>query len=343
MNASHGRGLLGAIAAPVMVGGIVFLLALQHGLLKKSPPVVAPWPIPPAPSATVDVGVTTAPLSRNAWRQWRPSDLETVNVFERDARKHASIIMWYSDWQHNASVPLAQLRAVDKRGSIPQITWEPWDASKGLRAAQPSYRLRNILAGNFDPYIRRWATTLAAWGKPVWLRFAQEMNGNWYPWAELANGNHRGEFVRAWRHIHDIFAAAGASNVRWVWSPVFGAPAAYFPGARYVDVLGLTCLNGGPGLAKKGWRSFAAICGRSIQQLHALAPRLPIEIAELASAERGGSKSAWIASMFASIARQPAVKAIVWFDIRKETDWRIESSAAATGAFAAGVSAARYK
>ena len=29
----------------------------------------------------------------------------------------------------------------------------------------------------------------------------------------------------------------------------------------------------------------------------------------------------------------PAIKALVWFDMNKETDWRIESSAAARDAF----------
>jgi hypothetical protein len=124
---------------------------------------------------------------------------------------------------------------------------------------------------------------------------------------------------------------------------VFGAPRAYFPGAHYVNVIGVTCLNGGVGLSQHGWRSFAAICGGSIQQLHAFAPRLPIEIPELATTEVGGSKPAWIEDMFALIAKHPFVRAIVWFDIRKEADWRIESSHAATQAFTTAVSAPRYK
>jgi hypothetical protein len=338
----YGRGLLGAIAPLMMLGALLLLLAVQHGLFAKASPAAAPWPIPPPTTATVDVGVTTGPLAQNAWREWRPSDLGTINAFEHAARKHASIVMWYADWEHNTA-SVAQLRAVAERGSLPEITWEPWDASKGLWVSQPRYALRNILAGKFDPYIRSWAVALAAWRRPVWLRFAQEMNGSWYPWDERANGNHRGEFVRVWRHVHDIFAAAGAGNVRWVWSPVLGAPRAYFPGPNYVDVLGVTCLNGGVGLSQKGWRSFAAICGGSIEPLHAFAPRLPIEIPELATTEVGGSKPAWIEDMFAFIAKHPAVQSIVWFDIRKESDWRIESSQAAIRAFTAAVSAPRYK
>jgi hypothetical protein len=37
-------------------------------------------------------------------------------------------------------------------------------------------------------------------------------------------------------------------------------------------------------------------------ELHALAPKLPIELSEVASAEAGGSKAAWINGMFAYLA-----------------------------------------
>ena len=300
------------------------------------------WSAPASKGATVDVGVTTLPLATQALRPWTASDLQTVNRFEQAARKQVSIVMWYSDWQKGPP-PLEQLRAVAQRGGTPEITWEPWDSTKGLYVSQPRYGLRNIIDGRFDSYIRGWARELAAWGKPVRLRFAQEMNGNWYPWSETANGNHAGQFVRAWRHVHDIFAAAGATNVKWVWSPVSGAPREYFPGSRYVSVMGVTCLNGGTTAFRRGWRSFASICGNSIRELHVLAPNLPIEISEVGSAEAGGSKAAWIKGMFAYLGQHPQVKAVVWFNLRKQANWPIESSRTAERAFADAVAARRYK
>ncbi len=303
---------------------------------------VPAWPVPASRRGKVDVGVTTLPLASQAVRPWTPSDLQSVNSFEQAAHKHASIVMWYSDWLQGPP-SLQQLRSVAQRGSTPEITWEPWDSTKALYAPQPQFRLRNIIDGKFDPYIRSWARALAAWGRPVRLRFAQEMNGNWYPWSESANGNHRGDFVRAWRHVHNIFAAAGASNVKWVWSPVSGAPRSYFPGTRYVNVVGLTCLNGGKSAFHQGWRSFSSICGNSIHELHELAPKLPIELSEVASAEAGGSKAAWIKGMFAYLAHHPQVKALVWFNMHKQTDWPIQSSPAAARAFAAGVQSPRYR
>jgi len=343
--------LAGARAAAISgIGGVLAFGALLHGgegidgltWPGQTPSYATAFVFPRTAGASVDVGVTTLPLANNATKPWTAADLSTVNSFERDSDKHASVVMWYADWQHSAP-SLTQLRLIDQRGSVPEITWEPWDSTKGLHAPQPRYALRNIVDGKFDAYIRRWAKTLAAYGKPVRLRFAQEMNGNWYPWRAGTNGNTPAQFVQAWRHVHDIFATVDAKNVQWVWSPVSGAPEQFFPGVQYVNRLGVTCLNGGTAAFNQGWRSFAAICGPSIQQLHALAPGLPIDLSEVGSAEAGGSKATWIAGMFAYLAHHPEVKSLIWFDLNKQTNFPIDSSAAAERAFSQGVQAARYK
>jgi hypothetical protein len=161
------------------------------------------------------------------------------------------------------------------------------------------------------------------------------MDGNWYPWSDYANGNHPGQFIRAWRHVHHMFDLAGASNVKWVWSPAF-ASTATFPGTAYVDVMATTCQNGGKRLFARGWQSFPKGCGKLIQRLHTLAPHGPIQLAEAASSEAGGSKARWIEGMFAYLAHHHEVTSVVWFNLVKKTDWRIESSRAARRAFAAG-------
>ena len=335
--------LRNAIAPLLLLSALAVVLVVRHGpVLGSSGGTAAPWPLPPSASQTFELGVATDPLARNSFKPWKPEDLRSVNAFEQAVQRHADVVMFYADWQH-AAFSAEQLSAIADRGSITEITWEPWDSSYGLGKPQPTYRLSQIIEGRFDAYIRSWAEGLAKYEKPVRLRFAQEMNGFWYPWSETANGNQRGEFVRAWHHVHDIFTAAGARNVQWVWTPVSGAPADYFPGERYVDRLGLTCLNGGPRLFADGWRSLERICGRSVADLHALAPGLPIELAELASSEDGGSKAAWIRDAIEFLRAHPEITTAVWFNLHKETDWRIQSSAASerAAALALGEAAAR--
>lgn len=323
----------------VLIVATLGLLGYQQGLIRPGAPTIEPTSATTS-TAKLQIGVTTGPLARNWWRPWQRADLNSVSTFEHDAGTRAAIVMWYADWQHNRLPSLAQLRAVAARGSIPEITWEPWDASRGLYRQQPRYRLSNIIAGRFDSYIRGWARALAAWKRPVLLRFAQEMDGNWFPWSDYGNGNRPGQFVLAWRHVHRIFEEAGARNVRWVWSPAFGSSETW-PGRGSVDVLALTCQNGGRPLFARGWESFARGCGKTIARLHALAPALPIQLAETASAEAGGSKSRWVSGMFAYLARHPEVRSLIWFNVIKEADWRIESSRSAERAFSAGVRSLR--
>ncbi len=325
----------------LLVAGLLALLAVQAGsspLFRHQTPQRAAVR---AVSANVSLGVTTTPLAQNWWRQWRQGDLRTVSRFERATHVHAQIVMWYADWQHNRRPPAAQLAAIARRGSIPEITWEPWDASKGLHQAQPRYQLRNIIDGKFDPYIRTWARSLATFGRPVLLRFAQEMDGNWYPWDEHANGNRSGEFVRAWRHVHDIFTAERATNVKWIWSPAFAIRAQQFPGTQYVDILGLTCLNAGRRAGGGRWRSFPKLCARPIGQLHALAPAMPVQLSEVGTSASGGSRAGWIAGMFAYLDAHPEVKSLIWFNVRSAPHWVLQSSPAAERQFALGISSAR--
>jgi hypothetical protein len=318
------------------------LVAQQFGLTSftSSP---KPWTAPPPVSAKVDVGATTLPLARNGWRPWTTKDLGTVNSLEQQIHKHLSIVMWYADWAHRD--PLRrQLDAVAARGSVPEITWEPWNSLNNV-TDQPKYRLINIIHGRFDHYIRSWARTIAAYGKPVRLRFAQEMNGNWYPWSERVNGNHRGQFVRAWDHVHRIFDKAGATNVQWVWSIAsVGVPAqALYPGKNMVDDVSMSVFNGGFELHFRPWRSFATLVAKRVKKLGQIAPGKPIEVSEIGCAPEGGSKPAWIRGLFALLRRRPQIQSIIWYDLVKGSDWRIESSASSIRAFRRAVANGRYR
>jgi hypothetical protein len=336
-----GRRLRAAFVTLALVAAVGGLVALQvaapwsHG---DAAPAARAWPPPTAPPR-VQLGVTTLALARNAYRPWRPGELTEVSAFEQAARRHADIVMWFADWAHDTSFDARQAAAVAARGSVPEITWEPWDATQGTD--QPDFRLRTITDGSHDQLVRRWARQIAAYGRPVRLRFAQEMNARAYPWAEAANGNRRGDYVKAWRHVHAIFAQEGATNVTWVWAPVAGnVRAEQYPGDAQVDVVGISGFNGGTKLWGRRWRSFADAFGPSLDALHALAPIKPMELSEVSSVEAGGSKAAWIQGLFDEIRRRPYIRSVVWFDLRKEADWRITSSGSARRAFADGVRAA---
>lgn len=290
-------------------------------------------PTTPISGAGLQLGVTTASLARNATTPWTSRDLAEVDRFERLVGRRTAVVSWFGDLSGRGVFTAAQGRAIDRRGAVPEITLEPWSVDDS-RVRQPAWALRTITAGKHDAALRRWATAIAEYDGPVRLRFAHEMNGSWYPWAIKRNGNTADDFVAAWRHVHRLFDAAGADQVQWVWAPVAGeVPTAAFPGARWVDRLGLSGFNGGARLFKRQWRTFDAAFAEPLDELHALAPELPVGLSEIASVERGGSKAQWIGELFTGVRARPWIDTITWFELRKESDWRVESSAASVQAF----------
>jgi hypothetical protein len=296
--------------------------------------VTAPVPtLPPVSTAALRFGVATAggPLASG--------ELDEVAQL---AGESPSSILFYKDFLQ--APPIAEMNSVRARGAVPLITWEPWAWGDGTE--QPAYSLDRIAAGDFDAHITQWGQALTAWGHPVQLRFAHEMNGNWYPWAEGVNGNQTGDYVNAWRHVHDVVAATGAGNVSWVWSPnvpYYGSTdlAGLFPGVGYVDVVALDGYNWGTSASWSGWISPQDLFAPGIAQLRALAPGVPILISETASSEAGGNKAAWNTGLVSYLAAQPDVVGFVWFHIQKETDWRINSSATSASAFKSALEARR--
>ncbi|WP_442863688.1 glycosyl hydrolase [Arthrobacter sp. FW306-07-I] len=296
----------------------------------------------PAPAAAPAPTISSAPLRFGVATPGGPLASTELDEVASLAGEIPSVVMSYKDFLQ--APPITELDAVRSRGATPLVTWEPWAWGGGVD--QPAYSLARITAGDFDAYISQWGQSLAGWGKPVMLRFAHEMNGNWYPWAEGVNGNQAGEYVAAWRHVHDVVAATGASNVQWVWSPnvpYWGSTdlAGLYPGAGYVDIVALDGYNWGTSQTWSSWVSPVDLFAPGISQLRSLAPGKPVLIAETASSELGGFKASWNTDLVSYLAAQPDVMGFVWFHMQKETDWRINSSDSSASAFKSALLARR--
>jgi hypothetical protein len=284
-----------------------------------------------------------------------PWDMGAVASFEARAGKGLSLIELASPFAscapppHCAPIPfpVPVMENIRAYGAIPFFSWStqttPWDSANPDANGQ-NIRLANVINGSYDGYIREFATAAAAWGHPFFLRLNWEMNGNWFPWAESANGNAPGEFVAAWRHIHDIFTSVGATNATWTWCPFADQPRklgnlrAMYPGSRYVD---WTCLDGynwGDSPANPHpWRSFDEIFAPAYERVSKrIAPKKPMILGELASGSSGGNKAAWIRAMMSDLPKKyPNVRGLIWFDaVDREIDWPLETSAKSMRAFA---------
>jgi hypothetical protein len=288
-----------------------------------------------------------------------PWDMSAVSDFQRVVGKAPSIVTMNLPFAECTSTcsyysfPASQLSAIRNYGAIPMLNWA--SMSSPLSVEEPDFRLALVAGGTFDSYIRSFATAAKAWGHPLFLRFDWEMNGNWFPWAQSANGNHPGDYVAAWRHVHEIFTSVGATNVTWVWCPnvdpykQFTSLQKLYPGNAYVD---WTCLDGynfgssnGAQYGTSGWLTFNQIYSTTYRQIvKQVAPTKPMIIGEVASSEHGGSKAEWITNMLNELPdRYPRIRGFIWFDTPLSSgDWTLEHQAASIAAFSRGIRTGRY-
>ncbi|HLL60317.1 MAG TPA: glycosyl hydrolase [Candidatus Nitrosocosmicus sp.] len=209
------------------------------------------------------------------------------------------------------------------------IAWEPWNPNEGNK--QTIDYLKGINNGDFDLYIHNFARSIRDYTSPVTLRFGHEMNGDWYPW-----GKRPQEYINAYRRIHNIFNQEQVSNIQFMWS-INASPLtnidSYYPGNDIVDQIGIDGFNFGTTQPTSTWASFKQIFYPSYQHIVSRYPK-PIIISETASTEIGGDKAEWIKTMLEDLTLTfPKVEEIIWFNILKEADWRIDSSEKSLNSF----------
>jgi Glycosyl hydrolase family 26 len=291
--------------------------------------------------------------------QQPPWDMKALTDFQKRTKKGLSLLAYYEPFSNCGvktarcelnNFPTEPMQAVREYGAIPFLSWSSATTDQDP-THQPKFTLSRIIHGAFDKYIREWAEASREWGHPYFLRFDWEMNGFWFPWNETVNGNHAGEFVKAWQHVHDIFTNVGATNANWVWCPNialikklknFGS---LYPGNRYVDWTCLDGFNWGNTANSAGWQTFTHVFSSSYKEVEKIAPSKPMIIGETASDERGGSKADWIRNAFSVIPQKfPKIRGVVWFDEDSQgMKWPIESSKPSEHAFQSAIGRKLYR
>jgi len=194
------------------------------------------------------------------------------------------------------------------------------------------HTLDSILAGRWDGYFRRFAREARASHQPIYYRFGYEMNGDWMVWGEQPE-----KFTKAWRRAWRIFREEKAANVHWVFSAnviwdertVQKDILPYYPGDKYVDIVGLDGYNFGDNHSRNHkWKSFIDVFQASLDGLKESFPQKPLWITEIGCAE-GQGKAEWIQDFFGHFNADPALRVFVWFNEDKqyagEPNWRFDS------------------
>lgn len=254
-----------------------------------------------------------------------PNSLDGVLELERALGVGLPLMQLYGAWgdKPEQRFPLEALTSIWDLGSVPVVTWEPWlvdfenarHAQLPLRNARDLHGLAAVARGDYDFYVDQWAKDAAAFGKPIFVRLAHEMNDPYrYSWGP--QNNTKEEYIAAWRHVVRRFREAGATNVLWVWSPHLAYPYwdLYYPGDDVVDWVATGVLNYGPIARWSQWWSFAEIFGQHYDKLAAFGK--PIMIAELGSLAVGGDRARWYADALGELTtRRPAIRAVLFFHV----------------------------
>jgi mannan endo-1,4-beta-mannosidase len=249
-----------------------------------------------------------------------PESYAGLTAFAANTGVRPSVVVYYSGWLEPFRVSFAA--AVVRHNAVPLVQIDPTDVSVAA-----------IASGQFDTYLRSYASAVKAFGARVILSFGHEMNGNWYSWGYQHTSPEM--FVAAWRHIVTVFRQQGAYNVTWLWTvnvidtrADIPSPASWWPGSSYVTWVGIDGYYWKP-----SW-TFASLFGPTIKAVRTLSRNpVPILVSETAVAPAAG-KPAKIADLFAGV-RAYGLLGLVWFNANQRRDWRLNSPAA-VAAFAQG-------
>jgi hypothetical protein len=269
-------------------------------------------------------------------------DSSGLNALRRTTGVQPRLVLFYLQWPQKPEAglfPGAALRAIESIGALPVLTWEPMFLDPEKREQMIPAEV--ITSGKYDLYLERFARESRQFGKPILIRFGHEMNLARYHWGSTLyefGPESPARYRAIFRYLVAKFRAQKAENVRWVFCPnadsVPAEPwnriAAYYPGDDAVDVAGLDGYNWGTTqtLAANGWesrwRSFESIFAAPLSELKQVATGKPVGVFETSSASAGGNKEEWVIAALGS-ARSLGLGTVIWFQVNKEIDWRLET------------------
>lgn len=252
----------------------------------------------------------------------RPQDLATLTSVEKSVGRAFDIVYNYHDV--NDVVPTATEVSEVQQGRTLHLAI----ASRIYGASSDAVTYAGIASGQYDTDLERQAAGVAALGVPVFMTFDQEANQH----DKLGPRGTAGAFRAAWRHIHDVYVQAGATNAVWVWvmtgaSENLSRAGQLWPGNDVVDWISWNVYNqsgcGSGAIASSTYTSFEAAMLPFYRWVHAQGPKLgidadkPMMISETGSvlyAGAPGRTARWYARIPATLHKYPQIKAVTLWD-----------------------------
>ena len=238
-------------------------------------------------------------------------------------------VLFFRDMHLNRGFPTATAEVCKQIGATPVISQELW--LWGERNGERTDWLGRINSGQTDDYWKEWAKNAKAFDANIILRFGFEMNGDWFGWGQQPEA-----FKTAWKRVHRIVRdEVGATNVQFMFSPnvewnkkqKLATIEPYYPGDKFVELLGLDGYNFGDSHSKShSWQSYDEVFGKSIAIMSKW--KKPLILAEIGCSD-GPRKAEWMKDFLEKVGSDSRVKAFIYFnhfDPKKgEPNWLLSS------------------
>ncbi|HEV2636378.1 MAG TPA: glycosyltransferase family 2 protein [Actinocrinis sp.] len=227
------------------------------------------------------------------------------------------------------SFDTAWARSVSASGGVPWLTLV---LSAHGRADLDS-SLTAVADGSDDAEIQRWAASVAAYGRPIYLTVFPEVDRNYPVTSAVANGGIPQDVQPAWARMRTLFHAAGASNAAWVWNPADpSADQRFSPPPSQIDAVGVT-LYEYPG---QHWADPAT----ALAAVAARHPGKPL-LVDVAVDGPPGARAAWLTSLASAVEARSDIAALVYHNSGPIADpadpaarpWALTADALAPGIF----------
>jgi len=270
------------------------------------------------------------------WGAYVPS--YGLTTLESQVGRKFDIFQEYHDFSttNSGAIPNPSDQTLINGGRILLASWQ-----NRIYSSDAVDSWANIAAGDYDSTtIIPQAQRIKALGSTkIFLAFAPEMNDTTtHPVATYGTPS---DFVAAYRHIHDVFAAQGVTNVVWVWTPTgssssLATEAPFYPGDGYVDWIGYDPYNFYQCFGDTTWKSAYATFSRFYNWvetggLDAGAESKPFIMDEYGSHDDASDPITddpnWYAQIPAALTQLPKLKALSEFDAGGDTPSGVCSSA----------------
>jgi hypothetical protein len=210
----------------------------RYGSLQTILPQPTPEPVPPPvgrltpPGGTLYLGAYVSPSSGPG----AGGGAAGLADFESAIGRKLAYDLHFSSWS-DAFNPYV-LRDDAANGRVPLVALDCGDTDA------------HVAAGADDGVILAQAAAAKAYHHPIFLRYFWEFNLPaqsrrsvcYDPETDLPDNRFSPVlFKEAWRHMHQLYREAGATNVIWVWNESGSGqtPAEYYPGSDFVDWVGV--------------------------------------------------------------------------------------------------------